>query len=96
MKKFLTTVDFEDDELTRNHDDWNKAQDELMEFLVEIAGPEGVKNWEVSGVDAKHFVSDESRVMREIVEAERKQYLGQIEEASMVGMSRMKDSEKVS
>lgn len=96
MKKFLKIVDFEDNELTRNHDDWNKVQDELMEFLVEIAGPEGVKKWEVGGVDAKDFVSHEQRVVREMVEAERKQYLEQIEEASMVGMNRMKDSEKVS
>jgi hypothetical protein len=96
MKTFLKTLELEEKELNLTQEEWNSVHDELMKSVVQTFGAEYVNAWDYGAVDPEDFVSDEQRAMREVFEAERKQYLEQIEVASMVGMKQMKDSEKVS
>ena len=96
MKAFSKTLELEEKELHLTQEEWNSVHDELMKSVVQTFGTEVVNAWDYGAVDPEDFVSDEQRAMREVFEAERKQYLEQIEEAGMVGMKQMKDSEKVS
>ena len=96
MKKFHKTVEANAQELARQLDDWNKCQAQLRDMVLELFGPEGLKQMEDGVFEVGNALSEEFKEFKEEIDAEKKKFATMIKEARNASVKQMKESEEVS
>lgn len=96
MKKFQKTVETEEKEIERQYEEWTGVQAEIRRLALEVIGPDGLEGVLAGNIESSTFIDEEQEEMREEIEAEKKRFKEQIEQAGKASMKAMKDGEKVS
>ena len=96
MKRFHKTVEANAQELARQLDDWNKCQAQLRDMVLELFGPEGLKQMEDGVFEVGNALSEEFKEFKEEIDAEKKKFATMIKEARNASVKQMKESEEVS
>ncbi|KAK0514629.1 hypothetical protein JMJ35_003246 [Cladonia borealis] len=94
MKRFHKTVEANAQELARQLDDWNKCQAQLRDMVLEIFGPEGLKQMEEGVFEVGNALSEEFKEFKEEIDAEKKRFATMIKEARNASVKQMKESEE--
>ena len=96
MKRFHKTVEANAQELARQLDDWNKCQAQLRDMVLELFGPEGLKQMKDGVFEVGNALSEEFKEFKEEIDAEKKKFATMIKEARNASVKQMKESEEVS
>ena len=96
MKRFHKTIEANTQELARQLDDWNKCQAQLRDMVLELFGPEGLKQMEDGVFEVGNALSEEFKEFKAEIDAEKKKFATMIKEARNASVRQMKESEEVS